>query len=118
MAPCASHKRMAASPDDGETVPRACDSIDRGSFVSEKVSVRGQVPPDWRHSTCTQRTPWMGIYRRSPPSEPPAPAAADDVGGVLAERLRAIAASETPEDVLQPALQAIVEAIGVQAGAI
>ncbi len=60
----------------------------------------------------------MGIFRRSQPNRPAAPPAPGDVGGELAERLRAIAASEAPEDALQPALQAIVEAVGVQAGAI
>src|SRR5713101_1379194 len=60
----------------------------------------------------------MGIFRRSQPNRPAAPPAPGDVAGELVERLRAIAASEAPEDALQPALQAIVEAIGVQAGAI
>ena len=60
----------------------------------------------------------MGIFRRSQPNQPAAPPAPGDIGGELAERLRAIAGSEAPEDALQPALQAIVEAIGVQAGAI
>jgi len=60
----------------------------------------------------------MGIFRRSQSNRPAAPPAPGEVGGELAERLRAIAASEAPEDALQPALQAIVEAVGVQAGAI
>ena len=56
----------------------------------------------------------MGIFRRS--SAAPAPAL--DPAAALADRLRAIAAHEAPEDALQPALQAILEATGAQAGAL
>ncbi|TMB58223.1 MAG: response regulator, partial [Deltaproteobacteria bacterium] len=56
----------------------------------------------------------MGIFRRS--SAAPAPAL--DPAAALAEGLRAIAAHEAPEDALQPALQAILEATGAQAGAL
>ena len=56
----------------------------------------------------------MGIFRRSSAALAPAldPAAA------LPDCLRAIAAHEAPEDALQPALQAILEATGAQAGAL
>ena len=56
----------------------------------------------------------MGIFRRSSA----APALALDPAAALADRLRAIAAHEAPEDALQPALQAILEATGAQAGAL
>ena len=56
----------------------------------------------------------MGIFRRSSA----APALALDPAAALAEGLRAIAAHEAPEDALQPALQAILEATGAQAGAL
>jgi len=56
----------------------------------------------------------MGIFRRS--SAAPAPAL--DPAAALADCLRAIAAHEAPEDALQPALQAILEATGTQAGAL
>src|SRR5256885_16474452 len=56
----------------------------------------------------------MGIFRRSSA----APASALDPAATLADCLRAIAAHEAPEDALQPALQAILEATGAQAGAI
>ena len=56
----------------------------------------------------------MGIFRRS--SAAPAPAL--DPATALADSLRAIAAREAPEDALQPALQAILEATGAQAGAL
>src|SRR5262249_8178627 len=60
----------------------------------------------------------MGLFRRSQPAPPPVPAAADDVGGGLAQRLRGVAASGAPQGAPQPALQAVVTALGVQAGAI
>src|SRR5947208_10399153 len=56
----------------------------------------------------------MGIFRRSSAVPAPAP----DPAAALADCLRAIAAREAPEDALQPALQAILEATGAQAGAI
>jgi len=56
----------------------------------------------------------MGIFRRS--SAAPAPAL--DPATALADSLRAIAAREAPEDALQPALQAVLEATGAQAGAL
>ena len=56
----------------------------------------------------------MGIFRRSSTAPAPAP----DPAAALADRLRAIAAHEAPEDALQPALQAILEATGAQAGAL
>ena len=56
----------------------------------------------------------MGIFRRS--SAAPAPAL--DPAAALADSLRAIAAREAPEDALQPALQAVLEATGAQAGAL
>src|SRR5919201_5710207 len=52
----------------------------------------------------------MGIFRRS--------SAAPDAAAALADCLRAIAAREAPEDTLQPALQAVLEATRTQAGAI
>src|SRR3989442_15295658 len=67
-----------------------------------------------RHSGCKRTGSGMGIFRRS--SAAPAPAL--DPAAALADRLRAIAAHEAPEDALQPALQAILEATGAQAGAI
>src|SRR5437764_10837510 len=67
-----------------------------------------------RHSGCTRTGSGMGIFRRS--SAAPAPAL--DPAAALADRLRAIAAHEAPEDALQPALQAILEATGAQAGAL
>src|SRR5256712_10430093 len=67
-----------------------------------------------RHSGCTRTGSGMGIFRRS--SAAPAPAL--DPAAALADSLRAIAAREAPEDALQPALQAILEATGAQAGAI
>src|SRR5205809_7244787 len=67
-----------------------------------------------RHSGCTRTGSGMGIFRRS--SAVPAPAL--DPAAALADCLRAIAAREAPEDALQPALQAILEATGAQAGAI
>src|SRR5207302_1964920 len=56
----------------------------------------------------------MGIFRRSSAVPAPAP----DPAAALADCLRAIAAREAPEVALQPALQAILEATGAQAGAI
>src|SRR5947199_6739309 len=67
-----------------------------------------------RHSGCTRTGSGMGIFRRSSA----APALALDPAAALADRLRAIAAHEAPEDALQPALQAILEATGAQAGAL
>src|SRR6266480_7204583 len=67
-----------------------------------------------RHSGCKRTGSGMGIFRRSSA----APAIALDPAAALADRLRAIAAHEAPEDALQPALQAILEATGAQAGAI
>src|SRR6266481_4883443 len=67
-----------------------------------------------RHSGCTRTGSGMGIFRRS--SAAPAPAL--DPATALADSLRAIAAREAPEDALQPALQAILEATGAQAGAL
>src|SRR5438876_838573 len=67
-----------------------------------------------RHSGCTRTGSGMGIFRRS--SAAPAPAL--DPAAALADCLRAIAAHEAPEDALQPALQAILEATGAQAGAL
>ncbi len=57
----------------------------------------------------------MGIFRRRSSA---VPAPAPDPAAALADCLRAIAAHEAPEDALQPALQAILEATGAQAGAI
>src|SRR5437870_2053268 len=67
-----------------------------------------------RHSGCTRTGSGMGIFRRS--SAAPAPAL--DPAAALADSLRAIAAREAPEDALQPALQAVLEATGAQAGAL
>src|SRR6266446_2768463 len=67
-----------------------------------------------RHSGCKRTGSGMGIFRRS--SAAPAPAL--DPAAALADRLRAIAAHEAPEDALQPALQAVLEATGAQAGAL
>src|SRR6266852_3890746 len=67
-----------------------------------------------RHSGCKRTGSGMGIFRRS--SAAPAPAL--DPAAALADCLRAIAAHEAPEDALQPALQAILEATGTQAGAL
>src|SRR5881396_3930329 len=67
-----------------------------------------------RHSGCKRTGSGMGIFRRS--SAAPAPAL--DPAAALADSLRAIAAHEAPEDALQPALQAILEATGAQAGAL
>src|SRR6266852_1089989 len=67
-----------------------------------------------RHSGCKRTGSGMGIFRRS--SAAPAPAL--DPAAALADCLRAIAAHEAPEDALQPALQAILEATGAQAGAL
>src|SRR5437667_9431904 len=57
----------------------------------------------------------MGIFRRRSSA---VPAPAPDPAAALADCLRAIAAREAPEDALQPALQAILEATGAQAGAL
>src|SRR5882724_8238375 len=70
--------------------------------------------PHTRHSGCTRTGSGMGIFRRS--SAAPAPAL--DPAAALADCLRAIAGHEAPEDALQPALQAILEATGAQAGAL
>src|SRR5437867_3813093 len=67
-----------------------------------------------RHSGCKRTGSGMGIFRRS--SAAPAPAL--DPAAALADSLRAIAAREAPEDALQPALQAVLEATGAQAGAL
>src|SRR5882724_6289686 len=67
-----------------------------------------------RHSGCKRTGSGMGIFRRSSAAPAPAP----DPAAALADCLRAIAAREAPEDALQPALQAILEATGAQAGAI
>src|SRR3989442_364742 len=67
-----------------------------------------------RHSGCTRTGSGMGIFRRSSAAPAPAP----DPATALADSLRAIAAREAPEDALQPALQAVVEATGAQAGAL
>src|SRR6266704_2553614 len=67
-----------------------------------------------RHSGCKRTGSGMGIFRRSSAVPAPAP----DPAAALADCLRAIAAREAPEDALQPALQAILEATGAQAGAI
>src|SRR6266851_3736491 len=67
-----------------------------------------------RHSGCKRTGSGMGIFRRS--SAAPAPAL--DPAAALADCLRAIAAHEAPEDALQPALQAILEATGTLAGAL
>ena len=60
----------------------------------------------------------MGIFRRLQPRASAAMALAAEPAAALADRLRAIAASEVPEDALQPALQAILQASGAQAGAL
>src|SRR2546428_591270 len=67
-----------------------------------------------RHSGGTRTGSGMGIFRRSSAAPAPAP----DPATALADSLRAIAAREAPEDALQPALQAVLEATGAQAGAL
>jgi len=87
-------------------------------FDHLRAGGRGFVVTDKRHSGCSRIVSQMGIFRRLQPRASAAMALAADPAAVLADRLRAIAASEVPEDALQPALQAILQASGAQAGAL